>query len=302
MAVLSQVAVMMILILAGMLCYRLRLLPKEVNKSLSNLVLLVASPAVILVSYQKPFDAALLAGLGWSFLLAAICFAAAVLLPVLLLRGGRSREALAVERFSATYSNCAFMGVPLIQGVYGQEGVFYLTAFLTCFNLLVWTHGVMVMKGEMTRSSALKVLRSPAILATVLGFVLFLCNVTIPAVPMQALTAVANLNTPLAMFVAGATIAQTNLLAALKKPRIYYLCFLKLLVIPGVCMAILRLLPVDSMAAGVNLLAVACPTAATGTLFAIEYGKDSGYASEIFALTTLFSLATLPLVMAVWAI
>ena len=78
------------MILAGMLCYRLRLLPKEVNKSLSNLVLLVASPAVILVSYQKPFDAALLAGLGWSFLLAAICFAAAVLLPVLLLRGGRS--------------------------------------------------------------------------------------------------------------------------------------------------------------------------------------------------------------------
>ena len=44
-------------------------------------------------------------------------------------------------------------------------------------------------------------------------------------------------------------------------------------------------------------LASACPAAATGTLFAIRYKKDSFYAAELFAVTTLLSIITLPVIM-----
>ena len=54
----------------------------------------------------------------------------------------------AIERFSSVYSNCGFMGIPLVNAMFGSEGVFYLTAFITVFNILAWTHGIIIISGE----------------------------------------------------------------------------------------------------------------------------------------------------------
>lgn len=307
MAVLTQVIIMMILILVGILCFKLKIITKQVSKGITSLVLKVVNPIIILVSYQKPFNINELAGLGWAFVFAAICTAVVLLVPMILVRGGKNKAALAVERFSATYTNCMFMGVPLIQGVFGMDAVFYLTAYMTFFNILVWTHGVISMRGEGGggRQMLLSVVKTPALIATVIGIVLFLLNITLPSIPMTILNDLAALNTPLAMFAAGAVIAETDLLNALKNVRIYWICIVRLVILPLICLvimlAVLRAVPgLSAQIAGVCLLAAACPTAATGTLFAIEYGKDSSYASQLFTMTTIFSIITMPLMMNLW--
>lgn len=304
MTVVTQVVVMMLLILLGILCYKIGIVTKQVGKGISSLVLKVVNPVVILVSYQKPFDQAMLAGLGWAFVLSGVCYLLALVLPLVLVRGGRDKGALAVERFSAIYSNCAFMGIPLVQGVFGADGVFYLTAFITLFNIFVWTHGLITMRGTGGGGirAILPALKTPALIATFVGLVLFLCNLQLPEIPMLVLNDVAALNTPLAMFAAGAVIAQTNLLSAVKNLRVYWICAVRLLIVPAASLLVMRFLPVDPVIAGTCLLAAACPTAATGTLFAIEYGKNSAYASELFAMTTILSMATLPIVMLVWGV
>lgn len=307
MAVLTQVIIMMILILVGILCFKLKIITKQVSKGITSLVLKVVNPIIILVSYQKPFNINELAGLGWAFVFAAICTAVVLFVPMILVRGGKNKAALAVERFSATYTNCMFMGVPLIQGVFGMDAVFYLTAYMTFFNILVWTHGVISMRGEggNGRQMLLSVIKTPALIATIIGIVLFLLNITLPSIPMTILNDLAALNTPLAMFAAGAVIAETDLRNAFKNVRIYWICIVRLLILPVICLlilwAILRATPgLSPQIAGVCLLAAACPTAATGTLFAIEYGKDSGYASQLFTMTTIFSIITMPLIMNLW--
>ncbi|MBE6722067.1 MAG: AEC family transporter [Ruminococcaceae bacterium] len=302
-AVLTQVIIMMLLILVGILCSKLNIITESVSRGLSNLVLNIVNPVVILVSYQKPFNTHLLAGLSWALVLSLISYAVALFLPVALVRGGHDQAALAVERFSCTYSNCAFMGIPLVQGVVGEEGVLYVTAFLTLFNLLVWTHGLMQIKGEACNlKDTLQSLCSPAIFATVIGLALFLLNISLPKILLTTLSDISDLNTPLAMFTAGAVIARTQLGSALKKGRVYYITAIKLLIIPMVCLVLFKLIPVSPMVAEVVLLVTACPTAATGTLFAVEYDKDEGYASELFAVTTIFSVVTLPLVMLLWGV
>ena len=105
------------------------------------------------------------------------------------------------------------------------------------------------------------------------------------------------MNTPLAMIAAGATIAQTNIVKALKKPGLYYVSLIKLIIVPAVVIGMLSFLPVDNVVIGTVILASACPAAATGTLFAIRYKKDSFYAAELFAVTTLLSIITLPVIM-----
>lgn len=297
MIVLNQVIIMALLILTGVMCYKFKLVNKEATQSLSSLVLMVVNPIVIIVSYQVPFEKRLLKGLLLTLALAVVSTVAAILISMIFIRSKNDRTVL--ERFSCTYSNCAFMGIPLVNAVYGSEGVFYLTAFVTVFNIFVWTHGVFIMVGKFDRKMILQAVKSPAIIATVVGFALFMLKISLPDILLKTLTYIEVTNTPLAMIAAGATIAQTNIFKALKNLKIYYVCFLKLLLIPAVLAVLLYFMPVDKVVSGTVILATACPAAATGTLFAIRYKKDSLYASELFAMTTVLSIATLPLVMTV---
>ncbi len=293
----NQIAIMFIIILVGIVCYRVNLVDKEINKKLSDLVLMLVNPIVIFVSYQREFEATLLKGLLISLILAAITHFLSILIGQLLIRGKKHRADLALERFAVIYENCGFIGIPLAQGLFGSEGVFYITAHMTIFNLLVWTHGLITMTGKSDRKSIGKALLSPSVIATVSGFVLFVCRIILPDTLNQALTYIGNMNTPLAMMVAGVTIAQTDIKKLLRKVRIYYISFLKLLFVPIAMLFLYRWVPIPRIVLLSAILVAACPSAATINLFALRYDKNYLYASEIFAMTTILSMGTIPLIM-----
>ena len=296
-SIIEQVVIMALLVALGILCRKINLLDEHSTKKLSALVLNLATPMVILVSYQKPFDTDMLSGLLLSFALAIISYVIAFVLIPLIIRG-KNKDNVMIERFCCIYSNCAFMGIPLIQGVYGEDGVFYLTAYVTMFNILVWTQGVMFMKGGgFSAKSFGKALLSPCIIVTALGIVLFLCNITLPSPILTTARHLSNLNTPLAMIIAGSTIATVSLKSALKKPKLYYVCLIKLIILPAVLAAVCLLFKFDTVISVVNILATACPTAAISTMFALQYNKNAGYSAELFAATTILSMVTLPLTM-----
>ncbi len=297
--ILQQAFVMLILILVGAGCFKFHLLSKETVSEISKLVLTVVNPIVILLAYQRELKAELVANLGWTFLLSALSYALAMAISYLAIRNRTGRET-AIERFSCIYSNCGFMGIPLVSAMFDYEGVFYLTAFITMFNLLAWTHGVMQISGQRSLRSIVKVLRSPAIIAIVLGMVLFFAQISIPALLAETLGMIGELNTPLAMFVAGATIAQTNLLGVLKKPRVFYVSFLKLLAIPLALILLFLLFPLEKTMEMTVLAATAAPSAAMCTMQCLNYKKNAAYASELFGVTTLLSIATMPLMMVVY--
>jgi predicted permease len=201
-----------------------------------------------------------------------------------------------IERFSSIYSNCGFMGIPLVNALFGMEGVFCLTAFITVFNLIVWTHGVILITGEKDIKSVIKVFYSPTIIAIILGLLSFFLGIRLPEIPSKALGYISELNTPLAMIVSGATIAGTDLKALLKKKGVYKVCSIKLILLPILLSVILCLIPVDEKVRLTVIVAASAPPAAMCTLLCIRSGKDSLYASEIFAAGTILSVITLPFV------
>lgn len=297
--ILNQAVIMLLLIIVGMVCYKIGLISENGSKELSKLVLTVVNPMVILMAYQTDFNKELLSGLLLTFVLSAASFVFAIAVSYLVIRDKKGRET-DIERFSSIYSNCAFMGIPLINALMGYEGVFYLTAFITIFNILVWTHGVIQISGVKSLKSITKAVMSPSIFAVVIGLILFLTKIRFPVLIAEALDFISSMNTPLAMLVAGATIAQTNMLMALKKPRIYIVSAMRLLVIPLIIAVIFRLIPLNTFAETAVLVAMAAPSAAICTLQCLNYGKNSLYASEIFAVTTLLSVATMPLIVYIY--
>lgn len=289
-----QILIMFIILVIGAFCYLKGLITKEGTKQLSAVELQLVNPLLIFMSYQKEYNAKLLNGLLWSFVLSAVSFTVMILLSYVFI--GKNREDKDIERFATVYSNCGFIGIPLINGIYGTDGVLYLTAYVTFFNLLVWTHGYMTMKGERDFSSFLKALRSPSVIAVFIGLICYLTNIRLPDVPKTAMQYVSDMNTPLAMLIAGATAAQTNILKALKKPAVYLVASMKLLVFPACAFAVCRFLGAPQIVLMTVTIAAACPVATTGTMFAIRMDKKPELCSEFFTITTLLSALTLPLI------
>lgn len=297
--VFNQILIMLFIMIVGSICYKIKLINKEMNKYLSDLVLMLVNPLVIFLSYQREFEDTLLQGLLISLLLATITHVLAIIIAKRIIRKKDKPEDGVLERFAVIYSNCGFIGIPLVNGIFGSEGVFYITAYMTIFNLFVWTHGVISVSGKKDRRTIVQAFVSPSVIATISGFLLFVLRIQLPETLVEAMSYIGNMNTPLAMMVAGVTIAQANLVKLLGKVRIYYISFLKLIFIPVVMLLIFSLFDLSREVLLTSVLAAACPTGATINLFSIRYKKNYLYASEMFAVTTVLSVITIPLVMIV---
>lgn len=293
--ILRQTIVMLMLIMVGVLCSKTKLISKSTNKELSGFVLQVVNPAMIFMSYQTEYRSELVENLLLTFVFSVLAVVVNIIAAYVLIRDRQGRETQ-IERFSAIYSNCGFMGIPLVNALFGMEGVFYLTAFITVFNIFVWTHGIILISGERDMKKVIKVFYSPTIIAIVLGLVTFFLRLRLPTEPSRALSYIGELNTPMAMIVSGVTIADTNVAKLLKKPSVYYVSALRLLVIPVVLSAILSNIPMDEKVRITVIVAASAPPAAMCTLQCVRYGKNSLYASEIFAFGTILSVATLPVI------
>lgn len=296
----KQICIMFLLIAAGYLCGR-TFISRETSKELSKLLLDVVNPVLIFMSYQIDPELEKLHGLLMAVLLSAVFYIIAIGISELIFHN--SEENLrAVEKFSAVYSNCGFMGMPLIYGLFGSEGVFYLTGCLTCFNILVWTHGIIIFRSTDQKLPLMQtvknVLLSPSIIVMPPAFLCFIFNIRIPSVIAAAADYIGSMNTPLAMLVAGITIAGSGKFSdIIKNKRIYYISAVRLLIIPIIFTAVCLLFKgfgADDTVFMTIVTAAACPAAATGVIYAVNFGKNSEYASHVFAATTVLSCITLP--------
>ena len=292
--VIKKIIEMFMILLVGVIIYKGKIIDDVSTKHLSNVLLLLVSPLLIVQSYQIDFNKKLLYGLLWALLASFLTFLFMIIVSEFLFHGDKNRSS--VEKIAVSYSNSGFIGIPLISGVLGDKGVFYMTAYITVFNVLLWTHGVVLMGDSKDLKGAWKNFLSPAIIAVIVGIILFLFQLRLPQFIENPLEMIASMNTPLGMIVAGANLAQGNILKSLKNKSLYYLSFIKLIVYPLVGLVILWLLPLGFEVAFTVFIAVACPAGASVVMFAQRYDRDAYYGSEIFVITTLLSAITLPLI------
>ena len=291
----EQLVKMFFIMLLAILCYKIKLVNQEGNKTVSNLLLLVVNPLVIITTYQTDYKPELVRGLLISFGAAVLCHIVGIIVTTLLIRPKGSPDAN-IERYNSMYSNCGFVGIPLISSVLGSNGVFFLSAYIVVFNLFSWTHGVVLMEKKFSWENVRKGLRAPMVTATIIAVLLFFFRIRFPDVVLDSMNYVADMNTPLAMMVAGFSVAQTDILKMCTKLRVYFSCFLKLVLIPVIMIFLLKIIPLPRDVAMTALIACACPAATTGTMMAIRYRQNYTYSSEMFALSTILAVATIPLI------
>lgn len=293
---LRKMIVMFIILIAGVIAFKTKLVTKEGNSALSNVLLLIVNPLVIFMGFQMEFTHELFIRLWISIGFAVISHIIAIIISYIFIR--KKVKDYEIERISAIYSNCGFIGIPIINALFGQEGVFYLASYIAVFNILLWTQGYMLMTGKTDKKVIIKGIFSPCVIAAILGIICFCFKIQLFKEASEAFDHICDMNTPLAMIIAGITMAQSEVLKALKNKRLYFVCLLKLLLIPIVCAFVLKLFKADNILTMTSIIEIACPVGASGTMFAIRYKRNAVYASELYVISTLFSAISLPVVIA----
>lgn len=290
----EKIFVMLIIAIVGFVASKAGVITEKGNKSLTSLLLMVVNPIMIINAYCIEVDSRLLKNFLISAVLAVASHIIGIALSFVLVR--KKRADYRVERLSVVYSNCGFIGIPLVNGLFGMEGVLYLTAYLTVFNICLWTHGVLQITEGADLKSMLKNLISPAIVCSGLGLIIFAFKIPIPKPLGEAIEQISTMNSPLAMLIAGATIARSDLKKAVAKVPVYYITLLRLFVVPVVCAFCFAPFGFERAVVITAAVEAACPAAASATMFAINYNKNAVYASEIFAMSTILSGVSLPVV------
>lgn len=295
----NQVAIMVIMIAIGFFCYKKELLTEAGVKSMSAILLNVVTPCMLINAYQQDFNTELavkfLTAAGAAVLLHLIMIA----IVLLVFKKQENPMVKKVNTFLSIYSNCGFMGLPLLNAALGDEGVFLGSAYLAVFSLMYWTQGVYVFSGDKRDMISKKAVLNPGVLGVLLGLVFFFGRIKLPGLIGTTVSGIAALNTPVAMFVIGSFLAKTKVKSALKNPNVWLVTVLRLLVLPLISLGVLFVLTktgiADPFVAMAVLLQVSAPCATVGSLFAVKFGYDPTYASEVIAISTLLSMVTIPL-------
>ncbi|MBR4071573.1 MAG: AEC family transporter [Clostridia bacterium] len=289
---------MFIIMAVGFICGKMKLITPEVNRGLSNLALMVVNPLTTFTSYQTTYSNEIAVNLLFTFVLAIVAFAVQIPISMLIIK--KSRKEYRIERLSILLSNCSYIGIPLVQSMYGNEGIIYLTAFVTVFHLVTWTYGLSLMSGETDVKKMLRNMISPVLVAVLLGAFCFFVRLRIPEIIVAPMKRIADMNTPVAMLIAGSTLSQTDIKKAVTKVSTFVICALKLIVLP-ICVLVVvsnaQRLGVPSNIINIVVIAASCPTATIITMFSHRFKKNSVYASEIFTICTLLSVITIPFVL-----
>lgn len=281
-----------LLILVGIYARKRGFLTDEARKKLTDLFINIILPANIVASFHVRLTNELISNAGQILLIAfGVQFFQWGLSKILYRHVPHERQM--VVRYATICSNSGFMGNPVIQGVYGAEGLMYASIFLIPVRIFMWSAGLSLFTVTSRRDTVKKLLLHPCIVAVYIGVALMLIDYRIPSFINDTIVSLSNCTTALAMIIIGSILADVNLRTVVDRLMLYYSA-IRLLLIPLAVLAVLWLLHVPPLLTGIAVLLAGMPAGSTTAILAMQYGCDAGYASKCVLFTTFLSLVTLP--------
>lgn len=211
--VIKQLITMLFIVLAGFIFAKAFKFKDAEQKFVSKFLLYLINPCLIFTSFDKEFSSTRLKQLLIVILISLIVHLAMILIATIftLTKNPKKKTYVGVNRLAIIFTNCGFIGIPLINGIFGEDGVFFLMGYLVIFNIALWTYGYFQMG---TSVNVKKIITNPNILAILLGILVFCLPIRIPEFISKPIGMIGSLNTPTAMILIGMLFANFSV----KKP------------------------------------------------------------------------------------
>ena len=290
-------------IAAGILLRRLKIVEGDFDRQLTALIMKLCLPCLIIKSMMGVSSPEALRNSGRLILLAigmlALTFALGQLAFLLMGKTASAR----IMRFAMIFTNFSFVGIPVIQTLSGELGVFYFVVFLVPYRMVYYSSAQPLLsppgveRQRRSWSQRLKGWFSPPVAAVFIGLLLYLSRITLPAPVEGVISTLGSCASPLGMVMCGISLGRYEFRRLLRL-RYLRVPVVRNLLLPGLILALSLLLGLSRELAEVVVVFAALPTASLLATFTVQYDPDPETQFEAAAailLSTAFCAATIPL-------
>lgn len=210
----------------------------------------------------------------------------------------RSLKERGLYHYAMILSNAAFVALPMAKSVIGSEGIFYCSVYVAVFNMVAFTYGIYEMSGRETKMDLKKLILNPGTIPVIIGLPLFFLQPKLPYFIEYPMELIGNCNSPLAMIIFGTFLANSNFKNMFAKKEIYVVSLVRLIVIPLSMLGIFYLFGVRGNILTAMIISASAPAATNTAMYAAKYGNDPALGSETAAQTSVLSVITMPVIVA----
>ncbi|NMA09044.1 MAG: hypothetical protein GX929_08035 [Clostridiales bacterium] len=292
----SQTLLLFIFMLTGFLLKRRKLLPDNSAQVLSKLEMLVILPALNYKVFAANFNRAVLREMGgtmlWGLVLLSIVFALALLLSRFFAKDRNTRD---IYTYSFTIPNYGYVGYALMAALYGETMLFRMMIFVLPISVFTYTIGMYLLLPYKTITW--KRLLNPSFLGILLGLLVGLFEIPMPAVITQASASASACMAPLAMILTGFVIGSRQIKTLLTDTKVYIACAFRLLILPGLALILFRMIPVPRELAIIVVVYLSMPMGLNTIVFPESAGADSSVGAKMALISNVAGLFTIPLML-----
>jgi len=297
---LNSIAMIFIMIIPGIIIKKTGIISEKEEKGIYSIVVNLTWPCLVIDAMQIPFSEKALIQCGYTFIITSCIFMFAIIIAFGLTWILKTeKEKRYIFAFMLIFGNTGFMGMPIINAIYGKEALFYASIVEMVQNIFLFTMGIFLiqMSAGLNKKRNIKDIMTPGIFSVIIGFGLFVLDIELPSFLGESIGIIGSATTPLAMILLGTKLEGISFFKKIvKRPDTYILSFFKLIIIPCIVMFFLIFVLKDtSLLANVIIIDFAMPVAACAFIFSERYNGLTEFTVESVILSTTISILTIPL-------
>ena len=204
-------------------------------------------------------------------------------------------------------SNTIFVGLPINQALFGDASIPYVLIYYMCNTTFFWTLGTYLIQrdgegeAQFDLKTSLKKVFSPPLMGFLLGLVMVMLQIKLPAFLASDLQYLGNLTTPLSMIFIGLSVSHVGVKQLVLGKEQLLILLGRFLVAPLLMASIVYWVPLPSLMKQVFIIQSAMPVMTNAPVVARLYGADSDYAAVMVTETTLATMVVIPFLMLLMA-
>lgn len=300
----AKLAIQLILMLAvGFFAVRAHIVGENFEKQLTSLIMKIILPCMIVKSMMGAFSWDELKHCGQLVVIAIVMWAITFGLGQLVFRIMGKTSSARIMRFSMMYTNFTFVGIPVVEALFGDTGVFYFVVFLVPYRMVYYSSAEPLLSPpghtleKRTWKDKLKGWFSPPVVAVIIGLILYLTQLQLPSPITGVINSLGSCASPLGMLLCGMSLGKYPI-KKLLRPRYFLLPLVRNLLLPALFLGLSLLVGLEKELAQIVVMFAALPVASLLAAFTIQYDPDEEAQFEAAAavlLSTFFCAFTIPL-------
>lgn len=286
-----------LIMLVGVYGSKLKIISPELNNGLIKFLLNITLPFMVISSFTFSFDTSIKSNVVKGFYYSLIAYIILIFLSLLFLIPVKGDKKTIIH-FANVFTNTGYIGFPVLNTIYGPEGVVYGSIYNMFFILFLWTYGIMLFKGHMQKDELkkeiIRTLLNPSIIAVIIGVTMIMLDIKIPQILLGSINSVGSISAPLSMIIIGSTLSNGKFGNSFKDWTLYYGLLIKMAIIPLtlilISLALNRTIVINSI-----IIIASMPAATMTSIFAETFNKEKNFAMVIVLMSTLLSIFTIPM-------